>query len=45
MFKKILALVLAIVMAAACLTACGGAKGATLKSIQKAGKLQVAPSL
>lgn len=44
MFKKILALVLAIVMAAVCLTACGGAKGATLKDVQKAGKLQVAIS-
>ena len=29
--KKIIALVLALVMIAACLTACGGAKGATLK--------------
>ena len=42
--KKIIALVLALVMVAACLTACGGAKGATLKSVQKAGKLTVATS-
>ena len=42
--KKIIALVLALVMIAACLTACGGAKGATLKSVQKAGKLTVATS-
>lgn len=42
--KKIIALVLALVMIAACLTACGGAKGATLKDVQKAGKLMVATS-
>ena len=42
--KKIIALVLALVMVAACLTACGGAKGATLKDVQKAGKLTVATS-
>jgi len=42
--KKIIALVLALVMVAACLTACGGAKGATLKDVQKAGKLMVATS-
>ena len=42
--KKIIALVLALVMVAACLTACGGAKGATLKNVQKAGKLTVATS-
>ena len=42
--KKIIALVLALVMVAACLTACGGAKGATLKDVQKAGKLLVATS-
>ena len=42
--KKIIALVLALVMVAACLTACGGAKGATLKSVQKAGKLLIATS-
>ena len=42
--KKIIALVLALVMIAACLTACGGAKGATLKNVQKAGKLMVATS-
>ena len=42
--KKIIALVLALVMVAACLTACGGAKGATLKDVQKAGKLVVATS-
>ena len=42
--KKIIALVLALVMAAACLTACGGAKGATLKDVQKAGKLTIATS-
>ena len=42
--KKIIALVLALVMVAACLTACGGAKGATLKNVQKAGKLVVATS-
>ena len=42
--KKIIALVLALVMIAACLTACGGAKGATLKDVQKAGKLTVATS-
>ena len=42
--KKIIALVLALVMIAACLTACGGAKGATLKNVQKAGKLVVATS-
>ena len=41
--KKIIALVLVLVMAAACLTACG-AKGATLKDVQKAGKLTVATS-
>ena len=34
--KKIIALVLALVMVAACLTACGGAKGASLKDVQKA---------
>ena len=44
MFKKIIALVLTLVLAAACLTACGGAKGATLKDVQKAGKLTVATS-
>ena len=44
MMKKIIALVLALVMICACLTACGGAKGATLKSVQKAGKLVVATS-
>ena len=42
--KKIIALVLALVMVAACLTACGGAKGATLKDVQKAGKLMIATS-
>ena len=42
--KKMIALVLALVMVAACLTACGGAKGATLKSVQKAGKLLIATS-
>ena len=42
--KKIIALVLALVMVAACLTACGGAKGATLKNVQKAGKLLIATS-
>jgi polar amino acid transport system substrate-binding protein len=42
--KKIIALVLALVMVAACLTACGGAKGATLKDVQKAGKLLIATS-
>ena len=42
--KKMIALVLALVMVAACLTACGGAKGATLKDVQKAGKLLVATS-
>ena len=42
--KKIIALVLALVMVAACLTACGGAKGATLKDVQKAGKLVIATS-
>ena len=42
--KKIIALVLALVMVAACLTACGGAKGATLKNVQKAGKLVIATS-
>ena len=42
--KKIIALVLALVMIAACLTACGGAKGASLKNVQKAGKLLVATS-
>ena len=42
--KKIIALVLALVMLCACLTACGGAKGATLKSVQKAGKLVIATS-
>jgi len=44
MMKKIIALVLALVMVAACLTACGGAKGATLKDVQKAGKLTIATS-
>ena len=42
--KKIIALVLALVMIAACMTACGGAKGATLKNVQKAGKLLIATS-
>ena len=42
--KKIIALVLALVMVCACLTACGGAKGATLKNVQKAGKLVIATS-
>ena len=42
--KKMIALVLALVMIAACLTACGGAKGATLKDVQKAGKLLIATS-
>ena len=42
--KKIIALVLALVMICACMTACGGAKGATLKSVQKAGKLTIATS-
>ena len=42
--KKIIALVLALVLACACLTACGGAKGATLKDVQKAGKLTIATS-
>ena len=42
--KKIIALVLVLAMAFACLTACGGAKGATLKDVQKAGKLTVATS-
>ena len=42
--KKIIALVLALVMVAACLTACGGAKGTTLKDVQKAGKLMIATS-
>ena len=42
--KKIIALVLALVMICACLTACGGAKGATLKDVQKAGKLVIATS-
>ena len=42
--KKMIALVLALVMVAACLTACGGAKGATLKTVQKAGKLVIATS-
>ena len=42
--KKIIALVLALVMIAACMTACGGAKGASLKDVQKAGKLVIATS-
>ena len=42
--KKMIALVLVLVMIAACMTACGGAKGATLKDVQKAGKLTVATS-
>ena len=42
--KKIIALVLALVMICACMTACGGAKGATLKNVQKAGKLTIATS-
>ena len=42
--KKIIALVLALVMICACMTACGGAKGATLKDVQKAGKLTIATS-
>ena len=42
--KKIIALVLVLVMIAACMTACGGAKGATLKDVQKAGKLTIATS-
>jgi len=42
--KKIIALVLALVMVCACMTACGGAKGATLKNVQKAGKLVIATS-
>ena len=42
--KKMIALVLALVMIAACLTACGGAKGATLKDVQKAGKMTIATS-
>ena len=42
--KKIIALVLALVMICACMTACGGAKGASLKDVQKAGKLVVATS-
>ena len=41
--KKIIALVLALVMVAACMTACG-AKGASLKDVQKAGKLVIATS-
>ena len=41
--KKMIALVLALIMATACLTACG-AKGATLKDVQKSGKLTVATS-
>ena len=41
--KKIIALVLALVMIAACMTACG-AKGASLKDVQKAGKLVIATS-
>ena len=42
--KKIIALVLVLAMAVACLTACGGAKGATLKNVQKAGKMTIATS-
>ena len=42
--KKIIALVLALVMIAACMTACGGAKGASLKDVQKAGKMTIATS-
>ena len=42
--KKIIALVLALIMIAACMTACGGAKGASLKDVQKAGKLVIATS-
>ena len=42
--KKIIALVLALVMVCACMTACGGAKGATLKDVQKAGKMTIATS-
>ena len=42
--KKIIALALALVMICACMTACGGAKGATLKNVQKAGKLTIATS-
>ena len=42
--KKIIALVLVLVMIAACMTACGGAKGATLKDVQKAGKMTIATS-
>ena len=41
--KKIIALVLALVLALS-LVACGGAKGATLKDVQKAGKLVIATS-
>ena len=41
--KKIIALVLALVLALS-LAACGGAKGATLKNVQKAGKLVIATS-
>lgn len=42
--KKMIALVLAFVMLAACLTACGGAQGASLKDVQRAGKLVIATS-
>ena len=42
--KKIITLVLALVMVCACMTACGGAKGATLADVQKAGKLMIATS-
>ena len=42
--KKIIAMILVLVMACACLTACGGAKGATLADVQKAGKLTIATS-
>ena len=42
--KKMITVVLALVMICACLTACGGAKGATLADVQKAGKLTVATS-
>ncbi|MBE6983262.1 MAG: transporter substrate-binding domain-containing protein [Ruminococcaceae bacterium] len=41
--KKIIALVLAVMMMALCFTGCGP-KGATLKDVQKAGKLVVATS-
>lgn len=43
MFKKIAAVVLSVLLFATCFTACGK-KAATLKSVQKAGKLVIATS-